>query len=220
MVFRSIIAALSFACLCLLGCASHLTAQEIDTYGTKKYVAPKDKLTDDIAAVLQGMGYEVVVADPEKGLVKTSRKEIGQSTQTTGRATRGRVSARSVSTSYFRQYVVNIKDNGKAAVVRVTPKVFIGERDVSNEKVWNIDGAGGERELWQSFFGELDSVVDESPAPSQVAKVEKETPAASEEGSPAKVEKDKDAKPASSDDAVSKDGEAAKVEEPKVTSAD
>jgi hypothetical protein len=156
----SIQAGLLLFALSLTGCGSVLTQEEIAAYGTRTYSAPKEKLVEDISVVLKGMGYEVVVADAGKGIVKTSRKEIGSQTRTSGIRGKSTVSASSVSTSYYRQYLVQVSDAGKGALtVRVTPKVFIGERDVSEDSVWNIDGAGGERELWQSFFSELESTL-------------------------------------------------------------
>jgi hypothetical protein len=133
---------------------------------------PKEELVKNVAAVLEGMGYEVVLADLEKGLVKTGRKQIGQTTHTStmssGRDAKitknytsksGSSSSRTSTTTYSRQYTAKITESKNGTLsVRVTPKVFIGERDVSQEEVWNVDGTGGEIELWASFFGELESI--------------------------------------------------------------
>jgi hypothetical protein len=154
------------------GCATHLTPQDVEAYGTRDFATSKEELVKDVAVVLEGMGYEVVLADAEKGLVKTGRKQIGQVTSTSGISSNretskgkygttssGSSSSTSYSTSYYRQYVVKVEDSGHGKLkVRVTPKVFIGERDVSNEEVWKLEGAGGEIELWASFFSELESL--------------------------------------------------------------
>ncbi|HZO17184.1 MAG TPA: hypothetical protein VFB62_28095 [Polyangiaceae bacterium] len=140
------------------GCASHMTNEEIAAYGTRTYPTKKEKLVEDVATVLKTMGYEIVVADAKKGIVKTARKEIGQAGRTSQIGGKNTASGRTYTTGYHRQYIVKISETKKGMLVKVTPKVFVGERDVSAEQVWNLDGAGGERELWASFFSELESM--------------------------------------------------------------
>ena len=155
-LFASIVCALSIV---LGGCGgAYMTQQEIETNGTKSYPVPKAQLVESITVVLKGMGYEVVRSDPEKGVVTTARKEIGQSTYTAGVRGRSTSSSHSMTTGYYRQYLVRIEETSAGVSrVRVTPKVFIGERDVSEDKVWNIDGRGGERELWHNIFRDLEA---------------------------------------------------------------
>jgi hypothetical protein len=158
-IARSMMVGLMLGAFALTGCASHLTTEEIAAFGTKSYPTPKERLVEDVATVLKTMGYEIVVADAKKGIVKTARKEIGTASRTSTIGGSRTTSGSTVSTAYYRQYLVKITESRKGKVmVRVTPKVFMGERDVSHEAVWNIDGAGGERELWANFFSELESI--------------------------------------------------------------
>ena len=51
-----------------------------------------------------------------------------------------------------RSYRVMIRVNGEGTSVVAQPYVYMGEQDVSGGNVWVLDGAQGERLLWQQLF--------------------------------------------------------------------
>lgn len=140
----------------LLGgaCASgqYLTRSEIESHGTRVYAVESRALADAAARTLQVMGYEVALSDPERGLVKTGRKLIR------AQAIGGPGGAQ--SSGIYRQYQIAISPAGEAGSrIEVTPSVFVGERDMSREDVWVIEGPEGERQLWDDYFRELEQVL-------------------------------------------------------------
>jgi hypothetical protein len=127
-----------------------LTQTEIDSYGTKIFDEDKEKVFNAVRDVLLSQNYEFELENFEKGLIKTKRKIIGQ----TGVATS------MTSAQYqlnYRQYYVYITETleGKTKVV-FSPKIYIGEADVTDRKVWVLKGAGGEYKLWENLFKNIE----------------------------------------------------------------
>jgi hypothetical protein len=146
-------ATLSLALATAAGCASFgatMTPQELNTYGTKTLAKPLPDTFKATLGALKVMGYQIAVEDQAKGIIKTERKVIRAN------AVGGAYSAS--ATNIYRQYQLKLGESepGKTAVT-ATPYVFIGERNVSDDKVWVIEGPEGERQLWSSLFKEIES---------------------------------------------------------------
>jgi hypothetical protein len=127
-----------------------LTQLDIDTYGTKIFdESDQEKMFKVVKDVLLGMNFEIELENPEKGLIKTKRKIIGQ----TGVAT-------SQSSAQFqlnyRQYYAYVSEapEGKVKVVFV-PKIYIGDADLTDRRVWVLKGAAGEYKLWENLFNNI-----------------------------------------------------------------
>jgi hypothetical protein len=155
MTIKSFLSAitLSLALSLFAGCAmfgANLTQQELTTYGTKTLAKPLPDTFKATIGALKVMGYQIAVEDAAKGIIKTERKVI--------RANAIGNSTSASATNIYRQYSLKLGESepGKTAVT-ATPYVFIGERNVSEDKVWVIEGPEGERQLWSSLFKEIES---------------------------------------------------------------
>lgn len=138
------------------GCAAgnrgaYMTPQEIDANGRHTFSAPPAETFKATAGALQTLGYELTVANEEKGIIKTNRKELRAQAVATSNYTASAV-------SITRQYYVQLSStDGATTTVVASPRVFVGERDVSGDQVWALEGPEGERELWRRLFAEIQS---------------------------------------------------------------
>lgn len=147
------------AILGFLFLSSHLFAQKkltpevINEFGTKIFSSGQDTIFPIVKAVLLSHDYVIDVENAKKGIIKTKRKDIGAS----GNASYGINSSSAQIRSNYRQYIVTIeeKEKGKTKVVFV-PKIFIGDADVSEERVWVLKGAAGEYKLWEVLFKDIE----------------------------------------------------------------
>jgi hypothetical protein len=143
----------SLACssfVLLAGCAMGgrpMTPAEVSSHGTASYDAPPAKVFAATQGALKSEGYEIALADANKGLIKTSRKLVR------AEAVGGAGYAQAVAAT--RQYVVSIHADGAKTVVVAEPRVFMGDRDLSSESVWDIEGPMGERTLWTQLFRDV-----------------------------------------------------------------
>ena len=135
---------------CMLGVpAKPMTPTEIAAHGTATYDAPRSRVFTATQGALRSEGYEIATADAGKGLIKTGRKLV----RATAYAVNGGTAA--VATETTRQYVVSIhSENGKTVVV-AEPRVFVGDRDLSGDAVWDLEGPMGERKLWGQLFRDV-----------------------------------------------------------------
>jgi hypothetical protein len=127
-----------------------LTQEDIDTYGTKIFDEPdQEKMFKVVKEVLLAMDFEIELENPAKGLIKTKRKVIGE----TGIAT-GQSSAQ--FRLNYRQYYAYISEapEGKVKVVFM-PRIYIGDADLTDKKVWVLKGAAGEYKLWENLFNNI-----------------------------------------------------------------
>jgi len=129
----------------LVGCGAAMTPAEIKANGTHTYDAPPEKVFEAATAALKAQGYEIAVAKPEKGLIKTNRKLV-----------RADAVGNQSAVGIQRQYILTITSDGTGkTTVEAIPKVFQGEADLSDGSVWVLDGDAGERKLWSSLFTEI-----------------------------------------------------------------
>lgn len=136
----------------LAGCGAAMTPAEIQTNGTHAFTAPMEKVFDATQAALKAQGYEIALANRDKGLIKTNRKLVRADAVGNAQA----ASAVEVT----RQYIVTITADPKGgSKVEVIPKVFRGEADLSDGSVWVLDGAAGERTLWGRLFKEIEDAL-------------------------------------------------------------
>jgi len=124
-----------------------MTPDEVAEHGTMHLDAPLAKVFTAAQGALKSEGYQVAIADPSKGLIKTNRKIVRVV------AYGGRYSAQAVEIT--RQYVVTLRADGRGTVVVAEPRVFQGDRDLSDKDVWDLEGPMGERKLWTQLFRDL-----------------------------------------------------------------
>lgn len=127
-----------------------MSPAEISASGTRAYAAPPAEVFAATTGALQTLGYQLTVVNDAKGIIKTDRKPI--------RADAAAANGRAVAVEVTRQYYVRVESSdGANTTVVAEPKVFIGERDVSGDPVWMLDGPEGERTLWKRLFDEIQS---------------------------------------------------------------
>lgn len=126
-----------------------MTKEIINEYGTKVFNAPKAEVFQTLKNVLESNDYQIDFENIEKGKIVTKKKVLGASAMRTDIGT-------AQITRNYRLYSVVVEsiDTNKTKVV-LTPKVFIGEGDVSDEKVWIIKGNTGEIKLWENIFNSI-----------------------------------------------------------------
>lgn len=148
------VAFLALSAASLPGCfgstGAMLTQQEISAYGSKTVAKPLPDTFKATVGALKVMGYSIAVEDADKGLIKTERKVIRAQAVGNAHAV--------MATNVARQYSLKLAESepGKTAIT-ATPRVFVGERDVSDDKVWVLEGPEGERQLWGALFKEIES---------------------------------------------------------------
>ena len=147
------------AMLCVLCFSATLFAQKkltpevISEFGTKTFNAEKDTIFRIVKTVLISHDYVIDIENAKKGIIKTRRKDIGAS----GQASYGMNSSSAQIRSNYRQYNVTVEEieKGKTKVVFI-PKIYIGDADMSEEKIWVFKGAAGEYKLWEGLFKEIE----------------------------------------------------------------
>jgi hypothetical protein len=59
----------------------------------------------------------------------------------------------------FRSYAVDVYQDGAKVAVRAIPRLWAGDRDVSEEPRWELDGIDGEDAHWERLFDGIDSLL-------------------------------------------------------------
>ena len=126
-----------------------MTQEIIDEHGTRIFNASKTEVYNTLKNVLESNDYQIDFENIEKGKIVTKKKILGAS------AMRTDIGTAQIARNY-RLYSALIEsvDANKTKVVLI-PKVFIGEGDVSNEKVCILKGNAGEIKLWENIFNSI-----------------------------------------------------------------
>jgi len=133
---------------CGLFMGSAMGTAEIEQYGTHIVSAPKEKVFKAVTGTLQSSGFAIAVENREKGIIKTDRRLIRAGYNG------------DMAVGYYRRYDIRINElsQDKFQIV-ATPKVYAGDKDLSDGNVWVLDGSEGERQLWKSLFKEIDDLL-------------------------------------------------------------
>jgi hypothetical protein len=152
-----IIAALLIVCCNFLpsykaAAQKKMTPELISQYGTVSFKSSKDSVFNAVKQTLVSHGYTIDIENVDKGLIKTNRKDIGA----TGSATYTAYAGVAQYRSNYKQYIatVELQQNGLVKVV-MEPKVYVGDADYSDKKVWVIKGNAGEIKLWEDLFKDI-----------------------------------------------------------------
>lgn len=131
----------------LVGCASsvRLTPTLQQTFGSRTYAAPYQATFEAARDALPTFGYTLSLSDPAAGRIVTGRLPIGVRLEL---GLWGRD-----ATPLYRQYELRVVrvDPGHTQVIAV-PHMYAGERDISPNREWTLDGPEGEREKWRMLF--------------------------------------------------------------------
>jgi hypothetical protein len=130
-----------------------MTQKEIDSYGTKFFDESKEKVFNAVKDVLISQNFQIELENFEKGLIKTKLKVIGQTGTAVGY---GNVATAQYRLNY-RQYYADITEtpDGKIKVV-FSPRIYVGDADYTDKKVWVLKGAAGEYKLWENLFKNIE----------------------------------------------------------------
>ena len=131
-----------------------MTPGEVQASGTRTFDAPLAATFEATVGALQVLGYEIAVANPDKGVLKTQRKLLRSTGQGVSVGYTTSINVVHVS----RQYFLHLTAVGDARTqVVAEPKIFVGDDDISSGEIWALDGPQGERALWEKLFAEIQS---------------------------------------------------------------
>jgi len=134
---------------CVTARGYYMTDKTVEQYGTRIYKVSYDNIWNEIKGTLITSGYEIAYENREKGIINTKQKVILLSANKGGQAT-----------VYSRQYLVSvIKISNEEIKVKLTPKLFKGNNDITKQEIWVIEGKDGEIELWNKFFEDLSGLL-------------------------------------------------------------
>ncbi|MDD2965747.1 MAG: hypothetical protein PHU33_17530 [Bacteroidales bacterium] len=135
---------------CLTG--KLMTDEIISQNGTHTFENNYDQVWDAVKGALVTQGYELAYENKEKGIINTAQKMLGAVAQGNPYGAQ--------STGIYRQYLVKIyKESANRSKVVVTPKIYQGNVDISDRKVWDIEGKNGEVELWNKLFKAVEEIL-------------------------------------------------------------
>lgn len=137
-----------------------MTSAIVDAEGTRTYALPPERVFAAARGALLALGYEVVFADEQSGVIKTQpkatltlRNENGSYSRTYG-GFGGSYHGTTTSTNYAHSYSVTVAADAKGVRVRAAPRMFINGDDVSGTPVWDLPI---ERDRWAQLFREIGS---------------------------------------------------------------
>ena len=143
-----------------VGCATtgRLTPSVQNSFGTRTFAAPYDATFQAARDALTGLGYTLGHLDPGAGRIVTTRRPFGVQAEIGLLGTGAR--------PLYRQYDLQLVrvDAGHTRVVAV-PRVYEGERDVSRQRTWLLDGPEGERTHWKTLFATIEARLPPATTP-------------------------------------------------------
>ena len=134
----------------LPGCARVvvLSASEQASFGTRTFAAPLAATSLAAREALVGLGYTIAAVDSKGGTITTGRKLEGvqASIGLFGRS----------ADSVYQQFVLQLQPVGATQTrVIAVPHKYAGERDISRERTWSLDGDQGLHAEWRSLFNSI-----------------------------------------------------------------
>lgn len=143
---------LAAALLGAVGCIArpvHVSAAEQQSFGARTFPAAYDVTFAAARDALPLLGYGLEAVDVRTGRITTERIAVG------GRAEIG--FGGPTATPLFRRYDLHVQAVGPASTrVVAVPHMLAGERDVSRERVWTLDGPSGEHARWRALFEQIE----------------------------------------------------------------
>jgi hypothetical protein len=149
------------ACSAVAACAHPqvLTPGEVGRSGSRQFPAPPDKVFYASVGALKAEGYDVESADVERGVIVTKPKLVRPS-ESSGQ-NGGLAPAQYVG--YQRRYRITVSPGEGGTRVVAEPSLAKGDRDISKDEVWDLDGPNGEKAQWDSLFDDIQSAFKPKP---------------------------------------------------------
>ena len=130
-----------------------LTPGEIGRSGSRQFAASEDKVFYASVGALKVEGYDVETADVEKGVIITKPKVV----RANARMTPNGSASQAQFIEYQRRYRVTVvPENGGTRVI-AEPSLAKGDRDISKDEVWDLNGPDGEKVQWDNLFDDIKS---------------------------------------------------------------
>ena len=117
-----------------------LSAQQLEARAGRPMEAPFDEAYDAAWLVLEGAGWTVVESDRQAGTLETNAVVLGS--------------------GVGRGYRVAVSVEGARPWVTLWPRVFEGEKEVTGQMHWTLEGPGGEEAKWDELFGRMGALVE------------------------------------------------------------
>ncbi len=139
-----------------------MSTAEVQLHGRQTFLASYEEVFEASVVALKGLGYEVVGAKAERGLITTAPKHIKSLAHTSGSHSElslgiSSSSASSERVDFYRRYRLEVRQVDSSVRVVAQPSIHRGASDSSHEPMWDLDSPLGERSLWDQLFLEIKS---------------------------------------------------------------
>ncbi|MBS1152006.1 MAG: hypothetical protein H6Q89_3704 [Myxococcaceae bacterium] len=128
----------------LLCCAPRgptaLTPAQLQSRASRTFPAAFDEVFDATWLTLEAAGWKVTANDRRAGTVST---DVVAAPNGTGRA-----------------WTAGVTQEGATVAVTLLPRVYEGEREVTEQMYWTLEGKGGELERWERLFAGITGLID------------------------------------------------------------
>jgi hypothetical protein len=130
------------ATLCAAACTTHgpiaMTQRELKARGTQVFDGAFDEVYDAAYLALEHYEGKVSTASRLEGVIENDRVEFTPPPGWDGLA--------------YRSYSVSVYQEGARVAVTAVPRLWAGDRDVSEQPWWVMGGHGGEEAHWEKLF--------------------------------------------------------------------
>ncbi|MBK7857594.1 MAG: hypothetical protein IPJ65_02990 [Archangiaceae bacterium] len=115
-----------------------LSQRELQALGTHVFDAPFDEVFDATFLTLERHEGKVSQASRIEGVMESDKAEFTAPAGWDGTA--------------YRSYAASVYQQGAQVAVTAVPRLWAGERDVSDEPWWVVPGSDGEQAHWERLF--------------------------------------------------------------------
>ncbi len=141
--------ALAAAAVCLVACTTRgpqaMSASELKAKGTRTYDAPFDEAFDAAYLSLEKAEGHISVASRSEGTFENDKVPMTAPAGWGGDA--------------FRSYAVSVFQTGSQVSVSAIPRLWQGDKDVSEEPLWQLGGYDGEDVHWDRLFDGIEDLL-------------------------------------------------------------
>lgn len=119
-----------------------MSPQQLQSRASRAVEAPFDEVFDAAWLVLEGAGWSVVANDRRAGTFRTNTVVLP-------------------GTGVGRAYDAAVSLEGATPMLTLLPRVFEGDRDITDQMHWTLEGPGGEQSKWDELFARVLALVEQ-----------------------------------------------------------
>jgi len=134
------------ACACTSRGPVPLTTRELKAIGTKSFEGDFTDVYDAAYLSLEQHEGRISSASRLEGVIENDKVEFSPPAGFDGLA--------------YRSYAVSVFQDGSKVAVSAVPRLWSGDRDVSDEPWWVLPGSGGEEAHWDRLFTGVQDLLD------------------------------------------------------------